>query len=171
MKGKICFFLHPIASAFAKADLIDIRASTSVDAKSCLIEKTLHFTHFDKKNSHISECKIVHLCTSATVTVLICTITITFPFIILHFFLPPSPRFLIFNFSLSPFSLLSLVPQSNLTDMISPTLSTPISPASPINPTSLLPISLASLVRSHSPLILFNFLFDQFWIFYLINGF
>ena len=28
-----------------------IRASTSVDEKSCKIEKTLHFTHFDPKKT------------------------------------------------------------------------------------------------------------------------
>ena len=42
------------------------RASTSVDAKSCKTEKTLYFTHFDQKNTHISGCKIVHKCTSVT---------------------------------------------------------------------------------------------------------
>ena len=56
------------------------RASASVDAKSCKIQKTLHFTHFDQKNTHISWCKIVHKCTTATVTVHICTVTVTLTF-------------------------------------------------------------------------------------------
>ena len=111
------------------------------------------------------------------------------------FFLSPSPHSLIFNFSLSPLSLLSLVPQFDLTDTINLASLTSISPVSSISlinqssvanqphwsasPISLAdqpqwlasPISLASLIRSHSPLILFNFLFYQFWIFYLISGF
>ena len=46
------------------------RASVSVDAKSCKIQKTLHF----------SGCKIVHKCTTATVTVHICTVTVALAF-------------------------------------------------------------------------------------------
>ena len=69
--------------------------------KSCKIEKVAHFTHFEQKNTHISGCKIVHLCTIATVTVHICTITVTLLSIILYFF-----------------SLLSLA----LLDSLSPTL-------------------------------------------------
>ena len=48
-----------------------------MDAKSCKIQKTLHFTHFDQKNTHISGCKIVHKYTIATVTVHICTTVAT----------------------------------------------------------------------------------------------
>ena len=57
-----------------------------MDAKSCIIEKTFHFTHFNQKNTHISGYKIVYLCTSATVTVHICTVTValTFFFSLLH---------------------------------------------------------------------------------------
>ena len=76
-----------------------------MDAKSCIIVKTLHFTYFDPKNNHIKECKLVHLCTSATVTMHICTVTVALVFNILHFFLSPSRYSLIFNFSLSPLSL------------------------------------------------------------------
>ena len=53
------------------------RASTSVDAKSCKMQKTLHFTHFD---ININGCKIVHKCTSVTVNVHICTVTIALAF-------------------------------------------------------------------------------------------
>ena len=51
-------------------------------------EKTLHFTHFDKKKkkNHISGCKIVHKYINATVTVHICTVTVAFAFNILPFF-------------------------------------------------------------------------------------
>ena len=44
------------------------RATTSVVAKSCKIQKVVHLAHFDQKNTHISGCKIVHKCTSAIVT-------------------------------------------------------------------------------------------------------
>ena len=83
-----------------------IRASISIEAKSCKIEKknTSFNTFWPQKNTHISGCKIVHKCTSATVTVHICTVTVTLAFNILHFFLPPSPHSLIFSFSLSPLS-------------------------------------------------------------------
>ena len=63
-----------------------IRASTSVDAKSCKMQKILHFTHFDPKNTHISGCKIVHKCTIATVTVHICTVNVALAFNILVIF-------------------------------------------------------------------------------------
>ena len=80
--------------------------------------------------------------------------------------------YLTFSFSTSHSHLslfLSLVPQSSLIDTIS--LALPISLTDTFNPTSFLLISLASPIRSHSSLILFNFLFDQFWIFCLISGF
>ena len=54
--------------------------------KSCKIQKVVHFTHFKQKNSYISGCKIVHKCTSATVTVHICTVTVACAFNILVFF-------------------------------------------------------------------------------------
>ena len=44
-------------------EILKVRATTSVDAKLCKIEKIAHFTHFEKKN------KIMHLCTIATVIV------------------------------------------------------------------------------------------------------
>ena len=47
-----------------------ISATASIDAKFCKIEKIHPFyTFWTKKNTHISGCKIVHLCTIATVTV------------------------------------------------------------------------------------------------------
>ena len=60
-----------------------VRATESVDAKLCKIEKCAHFTHFEQKNTHISGCKIVHLCTIAIATVHICTVTVALVFIIL----------------------------------------------------------------------------------------
>ena len=45
-----------------------IRASTSMDAKLCKMQKILHFTHFDPKNTNISEYKNVYKCSIATVT-------------------------------------------------------------------------------------------------------
>ena len=50
------------------------------------MEKWANFTQFKQKNTHISGCKIVHLCTIATVTVHICTVTVTYAFNILLFF-------------------------------------------------------------------------------------
>ena len=63
-----------------------VRATESVDAKLCKIEKCAHFTHFEQKNTHISGCKIVHLCTIAIVTMHICTVTVALVFIILLVF-------------------------------------------------------------------------------------
>ena len=59
----------------------------------------------NKTNIHISGCKSVQKCTTATVTMHICMVTVALAFIILHFFLSPSRYSLIFNFSLSPLSL------------------------------------------------------------------
>ena len=58
--------------------------STCID--ECKIEKVLRYAHFDQKNTHISECKIVHKCISVTVTVHICMIIVTRAFNILVFF-------------------------------------------------------------------------------------
>ena len=60
-----------------------LRAFTSVDAKSFKIQKSLHFTHFGQKNTHINGCKIVHKCTIATVIVHICMVTVALAFNIL----------------------------------------------------------------------------------------
>ena len=65
-----------------------LRATASVDAKLCKIEKGVHFMHFEEKNTHISGCKIVHLCTIAIVTVHICTVTVARVFD--FFFLSPT---------------------------------------------------------------------------------
>ena len=46
-----------------------IRASTSMDAKLCKMQKIFHFTHFDPKNTNISEYKNVYKCSIAIVTV------------------------------------------------------------------------------------------------------
>ena len=68
-----------------------VRALASVCVKSCKIEKVAHFTHFEQKDTHISGCKIVHLCTITIVTVRICTITVAPLSIFLCFFLSPHP--------------------------------------------------------------------------------
>ena len=60
-----------------------LRATTLVVAKSCKIQKVTHLTHFDQINTHINGCKIVHKCTSATVTVHICTVIVALLYIIL----------------------------------------------------------------------------------------
>ena len=60
-----------------------LRATTSVVAKSYKIQKITHLTHFDQINTHINGYKIVHKCTSATVTVYICTIIVALLYIIL----------------------------------------------------------------------------------------
>ena len=41
--------------------LLPLKATASVDAKSCKIEKVAHFTHFEQKNTHISGYKTVHI--------------------------------------------------------------------------------------------------------------
>ena len=52
------------------------------------MKKLTNFTQLKQKNTHISGCKIMHLYTIATVTVHICTVTITYAFnILLVFFL------------------------------------------------------------------------------------
>ena len=91
-----------------------LRATALVDAKLCKIEKVAHFTYFEQKNTYISRCKIVHLCTIATITVHICTVTVACAFIILLVFslycLWCSPFFSFFHFfsfSLYFFFLLS----------------------------------------------------------------
>ena len=61
-------------------------ATASAHAKSCKIQKVVHFTRFEQRNTHINGCKIVYKCTSATVTVHICMITVTRAFNILVFF-------------------------------------------------------------------------------------
>ena len=107
--------------------------------KSCIIEKTLHFTHFDPKNNYISGYKIVHLCTSATVPVHIYMITVALVFNILHFFLSPSPHSLIFSFSLSPLSRFISGPSVHRS--IQPhSHRSPISPASRSLISSVLPL-------------------------------
>ena len=62
------------------------------------IQKVAYFTHFDQKNTHISRCKIVYKCTSATVTVHICTVIVALLYIIL----------IIYNFAPFFLSLLHL---------------------------------------------------------------
>ena len=66
--------------------LVNIRVTISVCGKFCKIKKLYLLHILAKKNTHISGCKILHLCTSATVTVHICTVTVACVFNILHFF-------------------------------------------------------------------------------------
>ena len=65
--------------------------------------KSCSFYTFWEKNTHISGCKIVHLFTIATVTMHICTVTVTLLFIILYFFL--SPLFCFVSLSLTHSSI------------------------------------------------------------------
>ena len=77
-------------------------------AKSCKIKKVVHFTYFDKKNTHISGYKIVHKCTSATITVHIWTVIVALTFnILLSFSLSPSPHCLFFSLVLLTLTSLS----------------------------------------------------------------
>ena len=71
-----------------------------------------------QKITHISGCKIVHLCTIVTVTMHECTIIVSLTFIILHFFISPH---LTLSFSASTLTSLSFIssPQSSLTNTIS----------------------------------------------------
>ena len=62
------------------------RATASAHAKSCKIQKVVHFTHFEQKKTYISGCKIVHKCTSAAINMHICTVTIACAFNILVVF-------------------------------------------------------------------------------------
>ena len=66
------------------------------------MKKVANFAQFEQKNTHISGCKIVHLCTIATVTVHICTVTVACPFNILLVFFSPLAML---SLSLSPDSL------------------------------------------------------------------
>ena len=68
---------------------IGVKAIISDCVNFCKREKGSLFTHFGPKNTHISRCKIVDLCTIATVTVHICMVTVALLFIILYFFLSP----------------------------------------------------------------------------------
>ena len=60
-----------------------LRAFTSVDAKSCIIEKDTTFTHFASKLLHISASKLVYIFSLATVTAYIYTVIVACLFIIL----------------------------------------------------------------------------------------
>ena len=74
-----------------------LRATTSMVAKSYKIQKVVHFTHYDQKNTHINGCKIVHKCKSATVTVHIYTVIVALHLIFYYFFLSTSPHSLFFS--------------------------------------------------------------------------
>ena len=69
------------------SNLGQLREITLDCVNFCKIEKDSFLHILAQKNTHISGCKIVHLCTIATVTVHICTVTIALLFIILYFFL------------------------------------------------------------------------------------
>ena len=75
--------------------------TTSTLVKSCKIQKVTYFTHFDQKNTRISGYKIMHKYTSATVTVHICIVTVTFLYIILVVFLAPHILSSTYSLSLS----------------------------------------------------------------------
>ena len=86
---------------FLNSQSQSLRAITLVDAKW---EKVLILHNLEQKNTHISGCKIVHLCIIAIVTMHICTVTVALAFIILLVFS--------LSFSLS-LGLLSLSPHSH----------------------------------------------------------
>ena len=97
-----------------------IRASTSMDAKLCKMQKILHFTHFDQKNTNISEYKNVYKCSIAIVTVYMHGYCSTCIYYFIIFFLSLSLLslvslcfshfFLSFVFASFSFSLLLLAP-------------------------------------------------------------
>ena len=53
-----------------------LKKSTSVNAKSCMIEKDTTFTHFVPKLLHISSSKILYIYPLTTITVHIYTVTV-----------------------------------------------------------------------------------------------
>ena len=65
--------------------VINVRATALAIAKSCIIQKGHHFAHFTKTKAHINQCKSVQIYTTTILTVHICTVTVTLPFIILVF--------------------------------------------------------------------------------------
>ena len=85
-----------------------IRASTSMDAKLCKMKKILHFTHFDPKNTNISEYKNVYKCSIATVTMYMHGYCSTCIYYFILFFLSLSCLWLLSIFLIF-FSLLSLL--------------------------------------------------------------
>ena len=78
--------IEVIGVQFLIIALLSLWATPSAHAKSCKIQKVVHFTYFEQKHTHISGCKIVYKCTSVTVTVYICTVTVARAFNILVFF-------------------------------------------------------------------------------------
>ena len=74
------------------------------------MEKRANFTQFEQKNTHISGCKIMHLCTIVTITVHICTVTVAYAFNIL----------LVFSLSLVSALTLTLTGLSLVTAFTSP---------------------------------------------------
>ena len=128
--------------------IIYIRKSVLVDAKSCKIQKTLHFTRFDKKKkkNHINGCKIVHKYINATVTVHIYARLLQLLHLIFyHFSLWSDSRFTLSFPPLISIALLSLA--------------------------TAVPLSITSLTAAYADhrCYLFFFLFDGFGI--LISGF
>ena len=85
-----------------------IRASTSMDAKFCKMQKILHFTHFDQKNTNISEYKNVYKCSIATVTMYMHGYCSTCIYYFILFFFSLSCLWLLSIFLIF-FSLLSLL--------------------------------------------------------------
>ena len=110
----------------------------------------------------------MHLCKNATVTVHMCTVTVALVFNVLHFF------------PLSFTSLSQLLTFTFLSRFISPSIHQSVQPyshQSPISLASRSPISPALLIWSEAHRYdlthlwsFLIFLFDPFWIFYLISG-
>ena len=70
----------------SKSCVLIIRATTSMVAKICKIQKVLNFAHFNPKNTNIGSCKNVQIYKVATVTMHICTVTVHVQMIFLFFF-------------------------------------------------------------------------------------
>ena len=81
---KLCKFYTFFCYALTYVSVL--RATASIGAKPCKIEKVVHFTHLRKK-THISRCKIVHLYTIAIVTVRVCTRIYIYIYISLFYFI------------------------------------------------------------------------------------
>ena len=103
-----------------------LRASILVGVQFSKIQKSLHFTHFGQKNTHISGCKIVYLYTIATVTVHICMITVARVFDILLLIFSLLPLTLIstlsFSFHHSSFFLSSQLCTAKPISLFDPTI-------------------------------------------------
>ena len=87
----VCYFMWLISISLwlLSLEVKELLVSKSISISMCKIlqnRKTCSFYTFWAKNTHISGCKIVHLCTIATVSVHICIVTVA---LLSIFFLSP----------------------------------------------------------------------------------